>query len=560
MILDMLFGGEKRHLGTPLTPGYLEGMGSGLFRGSPIASSGELVTVPTSLTAAPFWAGVRTLSGDTSQIPLITYRRRDDGGRDRAVDHPTFSLLTQNTGQCTSNIWLEAMVVQAICYGTAYSRIVRSGPSNYPDEIQQIPFDQVRLVRRGTVVAYEILGPDGEQIASVSKDDMFILTGLRFNCWPGVGLSVVQFARNTIGTWLAGQGYSDDFFKNGGAPAGWITMPVSKSQAARDNFLKSYENRHVGDGKGGKIGLLDSDQTWIPAGISPKDAMLIDGMEMNRKDIAIFLGVPPHKLGDDSKVSYSSLEQENQSYVQSGLGIWLKRIEMEANDKLFREDEKSTYYVEFLRDIWLQADTETRYTVYSIARASGILSANEIRIMENRNPYEGGDSYDNPNISVVSETNDTEPPADDEDEPDTARIKAAHHDLLLRQVTKAVNLLEIKCKKYSKDPQGFLGKLNGLEQDTRTSLTELVGPAAAVVANGSADPMTEYILSVAYETIQDHMLRASECKPVELSYRVADTQRPIAIIIAKLVNDLIHEDQKPWQTLNADSLETIQLN
>lgn len=273
-IFNYLFG-EKRDQGSPLTPANLDSMGGGLYYGSPMSSSGRLVTVPTSLTAAPFWAGVRTLSGDTSQIPLITYRRRDDGGRDRAVEHPSFNLLVKNTGQCTSNIWLEAMVVQAICYGTAYSRIYRSGPDNYPEKLEQIEFDRVRIVSRGNVLAYEILNFDGQQEAIVSKDDMFILTGLRFNCWPGVGLSVVEYARDTIGTWLAAQGYSDEFFKNGGAPSGWLTTAESMSKEAKANFIKEYENRHVGPGKGWKIGTLDFGQQWIPRSISPKDARLL---------------------------------------------------------------------------------------------------------------------------------------------------------------------------------------------------------------------------------------------------------------------------------------------
>ena len=41
----------------------------------------------------------------------------------------------------------------------------------------------------------------------------------------------------------------------------------------------------------------------------------------------------------------------------------------------------------------LRADIETRFKVYKVAVQNGILNPNEIRSLENQNPYDGGDEY-----------------------------------------------------------------------------------------------------------------------------------------------------------------------
>lgn len=72
--------------------------------------------------------------------------------------------------------------------------------------------------------------------------------------------------------------------------------------------------------------------------------------------------------------------------------------------KLFTPDERDTYLAEFLLDDLLKADTAARWDAYSKAIASRILSPNEVRAMENRPRYEGGNSYINPNTASLTIT------------------------------------------------------------------------------------------------------------------------------------------------------------
>lgn len=60
------------------------------------------------------------------------------------------------------------------------------------------------------------------------------------------------------------------------------------------------------------------------------------------------------------------------------------------------EERRAGYYIEFLVDDLARADIAARFTAYSQAINAGVLSPNEIRAMENRGPYAGGETFMRP--------------------------------------------------------------------------------------------------------------------------------------------------------------------
>jgi hypothetical protein len=85
---------------------------------------------------------------------------------------------------------------------------------------------------------------------------------------------------------------------------------------------------------------------------------------------------------------------------------WLVRIEQSINKYLFTEAErKQGYFAEFKVDGLLRGDIASRYNAYAIARQNKWMNANEIRALENMNPIEGGEVYENPNIDLNKDKN-----------------------------------------------------------------------------------------------------------------------------------------------------------
>jgi HK97 family phage portal protein len=130
---------------------------------------------------------------------------------------------------------------------------------------------------------------------------------------------------------------------------------------------------------------------------------------MTVEDIANITGVPLPLLSAGDKTPLNNLEVLNRLFVQYTLRAWCKRIESEFNSKLFSINQVGTTFVRFNLDGLLRGDTQSRANYYKELYNIRAISPNEIRALENMNPYDGGDQFGLPLAS-----NSTEPvqPAD----------------------------------------------------------------------------------------------------------------------------------------------------
>ena len=75
-------------------------------------------------------------------------------------------------------------------------------------------------------------------------------------------------------------------------------------------------------------------------------------------DIARWLGLPPHMLGDLDRATFTNIEHQGQEFVTYSLGPWLSLWEFAVNDRLILRPE--TYYAEFTRDALVRGDIATQ--------------------------------------------------------------------------------------------------------------------------------------------------------------------------------------------------------
>ena len=135
---------------------------------------------------------------------------------------------------------------------------------------------------------------------------------------------------------------------------------------------------------------------YTPISINPSEAQFLETRKFQVTEICRIFRVPPHMVADLEKSSFSNIEQQSLEYVQYTLRPWLTRLEQAMARRLFREEEKKTYFVKFNVDGLLRGDYQSRMNGYATARQNGWMSANDIRELENldRIPAElGGDLY-----------------------------------------------------------------------------------------------------------------------------------------------------------------------
>lgn len=527
---------RKRSIQNPAVPITGKGIVDYLSGGG-AARSGVRVTPAAALTVSPVWQAIDVITSDVSRLPFLVYRETENGGRERAKTHPVYRILRRSVGEMTANLWVSRILAHALLYGNGYSRVIWRG--NTVTALEFLHRDWVEPTRENGKLYYVVNYPATHvaRTVRVAREDMFHLVGLTLDDLGG--LSLIDFARHTIGRHIAAETFGDDFFANSAVPSGFFTHPGEMSEEAQRRFLAAVVQRHGSGGGRWRPAILEESMQYAPVGVSPTDALLIEQLKFGVMDVARYFNLPPHKLGDSSRVNYNSLEAEEKAYYGSSLGKWLSRFEFEANDKLFLDSEiENGYYVEFLQDSWLKADTTARFSAYAVAINWGIMSRNEVRARENLNPFDGGDEYltplthqnaapDTANALDADADNSQNIEDDTADEPvqiDPEQIRAALDAAAQQQEvlwSAARHVWRVCCRAATREAN-FLAFVNTL----RIAQKKAVCDKLAETGTLSGEALTRAATTV-FELVENAMLCAAECQPAELPHRVQHAEHTI---------------------------------
>ena len=313
---------------------------------------------------------VRILAEAVAGLPLHLYRYKEDGGKEKALDH----------------------------WGNAYAQIIRNGRGEVmalyplmPDRMAVDRDDKGQLYYEYTTSADDAPISKGS-IVRLKPSDVLHIPGLGFDGL--VGYSPIAMAKNAIGLAIATEEYGSKFFANGAQPSGVLEHPgtIKDPQRVRDSWMSQFG----GSANSNKIAVLEEGLKYTPISISPEQAQFLETRKFQINEIARIFRVPPHMVGDLEKSSFSNIEQQSLEFVKYTLEPWLVRWEQSIQRILFSADEKKRYFVRFNVEGLLRGDYASRMNGYAVGRQNGWMSANDIRELENldRIPAEeGGDLY-----------------------------------------------------------------------------------------------------------------------------------------------------------------------
>ena len=393
------------------------------MRGGVESDSGVAVNGSTALQFAPLWNAVSKIAGHVGQLPLTLYQRKDERSREKAKQHPGYRLMKRSPNEVMgATTFRETLQLHALLWGNGRAAIVRN---NRNDADQLIPLDPATwhtVLVDGEKWHYTNSDPTADSgNRRIRDDDVLHVAGLGYD---GIcGYSVISMARNSLGLGLAAEKASSKHFKNNAVPSIVLEAPVGafRDESDAKDFLNAWNSYHVGVDNSSKAGLLREGIKANALAMSGRDSQWIEQRLFQRQEAALWMCIESI-LGDDSSVSYNSLEAKNQAYLSSCLAKWLKKWEEESERKLLTDTQQrmESHFFKFNTAALLRGTTKERYEVYQIARMIGVMSANDVRELEDMNPVDDGDSYDNPAITT------TEPAADQpetEDEPPQDRLR-----------------------------------------------------------------------------------------------------------------------------------------
>jgi len=342
---------------------------------------------------------VRILAEPIAGLPLHLYRYRDDGGKEKAIDHPLYLLLHDEPNpEMSSFVFRETLMTHLLLWGNAYAQIIRNGKGEVVALYPLMP-NKMSVDRDSDGHLYytyqrsneEALIAEGTKVV-LSPKDVLHIPGLGFDGL--VGYSPIAMAKNAIGLAIATEEYGSKFFANGATPSGILEYPgtVKDPEKVRDSWTRGFS----GSGNAHKVAVLEEGMKYTPISISPEQAQFLETRKFQINEIARIFRVPPHMVGDLDKSSFSNIEQQSLEFVKYTLDPWVVRWEQSIQRTLLQDEEKPRYFVKFNLEGLLRGDYQSRMNGYATARQNGWMSANDIRELENLDripPESGGDLY-----------------------------------------------------------------------------------------------------------------------------------------------------------------------
>ena len=349
--------------------------------------AGQYVDHDTALKFSAVYRAIAYISQTIAGLPWDVIRETEKK-RIRQPQHPAWQLLRVRPNEEMSCLaWRETMVAWALSWGNGYSEI-EFDEAGRPIGLSLISPDRV-YVRRGVLNQYgefqsDVNGQIWYQVFNygtvptyLEPERVFHLHGLGYDGLSGY--SVISMAARSIGLAQGAESYAEDFFVNGGVAMGGIQTEKPMTDLSYQRLQKWIENQSK-PGNKWKWPIFEAGK-WVPMAIPSKDAQLLEVREFQVTDIARWFGLPPHKLADLTRATFSNIESQSIEVVNDCFMSWINRLEQEADYKLFSGRERGIRTKINVRGL-LRGDDASRAAYYQVMRNLGVYSTNDILRLE----------------------------------------------------------------------------------------------------------------------------------------------------------------------------------
>lgn len=359
------------------------------------AASGVPVSVQSALGLSALWCGVKVISEAVGMMPLLLYRRTGDDDRARADVHPLYEILHDEPNpEMTRPVFFETLQANALLHGNAYAEVERNGDGSTR---ALWPIHPTRVTPKrdaAGVLYYAVKGLPGTDDVPIPAADMIHVPGLGPD--GSVGWALMEYGRDTIGFALAAQRFGSAWFKNAGRPGGMLTVEGTLSDQARENLRRSWQKLHAGADAAGAVAVLEEGTKFEPFTPTNEQAQYKDLLQFFVYEVARLLNCQPSKMHSLERATWGNLETLNQDFLTTTLQPWLTKWECEIKRKAISRNQRSTLYCEFLTDVVIRINYQTRIEGLMKAIGRPWMTVNEGRRLENLPPIDGGDELAGP--------------------------------------------------------------------------------------------------------------------------------------------------------------------
>jgi len=360
------------------------------------ANGSNAISWRKAIEVAAVLAGARIYGNGLAADPWKIMQVKENGDRVEGIDHPYYNLITYRPNEYqTSFEFRQTLGFNLALSGNAYVWLDRVGPRQNKI-VNLLPLDPswVTVGRSDNdwgEIKYRVSFPDGTSIETSPK----FVWHLRNMAWDGYcGISALSYARDAINLSKDVSNSQADSHRNQARPSGVLAIDqvMEKGQFKQVRALIDAQVQ-TRLSKGYPM-VVDKTMTWTQMATKAVDMQSVETRKQIAEEILIHMGILPAIAGfsGDGSQSYASVEQleiRGNNHFRRPLH---ENFTQSADRWLFTdEDRRNKYYNRLVDQAILRADTKARADYYRQMIASGIMTRNEARAMEDMNTKPGGD-------------------------------------------------------------------------------------------------------------------------------------------------------------------------
>ena len=369
----------------------LPGLSSDGAWASYLSGMGYSVTTETALKVSAVFRCVDLVTKTMAALPLHMYRNTDKG-KEKAKDHKVYHLVyALPNPQTTAYEFWQMYIANLMLTRGAYAKIERDYrgfikalwniPTANVSGIHSNPVNGERYIdvtldegRQERLREGEFMYTPGFLFGDRNKpNDPMVIAGEVL----GLTASIGTYARQAV---------------NSVNPGGFIEVPGGMSDKAYERFKADFEANYKGAMNAGKFLFLED---GAKAAMFERDMEKMQVLQSRKHavtEICRIWGVPPHLCMDLEHATFANIEQQSGEFVRDCINPLSVRQEQGMYRDLLTETERTIYYFKFNTNALLRGDTATRASYYNTMRQTGVMSANEVRRLEDMDelPEESG--------------------------------------------------------------------------------------------------------------------------------------------------------------------------
>ncbi len=358
----------------------LDGWG---YNGVGVTAAGVPVNSFSALQQSAVLACTAILSEDLAKLPLMIFRKLDNGGKKPATDHFLYKILKNPNSWQTRFEFIQMMQACLVIASNAFAVILRDS-RGYPTELVPIHPSRVSLSQGGDGNYFYNIGRSNFHDTAILKDtpmkvpseDVFHLKWLSTieSLW---GTARVDLAREAIGLSMALDESTARVVSSAARPGGLLMTEAKIGTEQAAHIVAEFARNHSGANRSGGIGLLESGMTYTPLSYNTVDQEFVSQRSFQLSEVARAFRVPLRLLGVIEAGDKSNEVESDQNYINSTLGPyaenWCSRL-MKTFD--ISDDD---YIIEFDFNQYMRADLKTRLESLRAGILGSIYTINEAR-------------------------------------------------------------------------------------------------------------------------------------------------------------------------------------